>query len=111
MNFLATYNSALQVAAAFLIFVVGYLALLFALVAFLLLAEGLHQAFNFARVSLLKSAPSEGKLPLAPAEAGSKWPGILGMDRSADGKPGGPEASILPVAIVRADLFSKFRSM
>ena len=69
MNFLATYNSVLQVAAAFLIFVVGYLALLFAIVAFLLLAEGLHQAFNFARVSLLKSAPSEVKLPLAPAEA------------------------------------------
>jgi len=69
MNFLATYNSVLQVAAAFLIFVVGYLALLFAIVAFLLFAEGLHQAFNFARVSLLKSAPSEVKLPLVPAEA------------------------------------------
>jgi hypothetical protein len=69
MNFLATYNSVLQVAAAFLIFVVGYLALLFAIVAFLLLAEGLHQAFNFARVSLLKSAASEVKLPLAPAGA------------------------------------------
>ena len=27
------------------------------------------------------------------------------------GKPGGPEASILPIAIVKADLFSKFRGM
>ena len=69
MNVLATYNSALQVAAAFLIFVVGYLALLFAIVALLLLAEGLHQAFNFARVSLLKSTDGEGRLPLAPAPA------------------------------------------
>jgi hypothetical protein len=68
MNFLATYNSALQVAAAFLIFVVGYLALLFAIVAFLLLAEGLHQAFNFARVSLWRSAPRE-----VPLIAGEKF--------------------------------------
>jgi hypothetical protein len=68
MNFLATYNSALQVAAAFLIFVVGYLALLFAIVAFLLLAEGLRQAFNFARVSLWRSAPRE-----APLIAGEKF--------------------------------------
>jgi hypothetical protein len=109
MNFLATYNSVLQVAAAFLIFVVGYLALLFAIVAFLLLAEGLHQAFNFARVSLLKSAPSEASA--GPCGGGSAWPGILGMDTSADRKPGGPEASILPIAIVKADLFSKFRGM
>ena len=69
MNVLATYNSALQVAAAFLIFVVGYLALLFAIVALLLLAEGLHQAFNFARVSLLKPAEGEGQLPLTSAPA------------------------------------------
>src|ERR1700734_2898085 len=69
MNVLATYNSALQVAAAFLIFVVGYLALLFAIVALLLLAEGLHQAFNFARVSFLKSAPGEGRLPLVAVPA------------------------------------------
>jgi hypothetical protein len=69
MNVLATYNSALQVAAAFLIFVVGYLALLFAIVALLLFAEGLHQAFNFARVSFLKSAPGEGHLPLVSAPA------------------------------------------
>ena len=68
MNFLATYNSVLQVAAAFLIFVVGYLALLFAIVAFLLLAEGLHQAFNFARVSLWRSAPRE-----VPLIAGEKF--------------------------------------
>jgi hypothetical protein len=78
MNVLATYNSALQVAAAFLIFVVGYLALLFAIVVLLLLAEGLHQAFNFARVSFLKSAPSEGQLPLASAPAVIDAPAILG---------------------------------
>src|ERR1700733_14360604 len=111
MNVLATYNSVLQVAAAFLIFVVGYLALLFAIVAFLLLAEGLHQAFSFARLSLLKSARSESEASAGPCGGGSAWPGILGMDTSADGKPGGPEASILPIAIVKADLFSKFRGM
>jgi hypothetical protein len=73
MNVLATYNSALQVAAAFLIFVVGYLALLFAIVALLLLAEGLHQAFNFARVSLWKAGSSEVTFPLASAPAVSGW--------------------------------------
>jgi len=67
MDDLATYNSALQVVAAFVIFVVGYLTLLFAIVALLLLGEGLHQAFNFARVSFLKSARGEGQLPLTPA--------------------------------------------
>jgi hypothetical protein len=69
MSVLATYNSALQVAAAFLIFVVGYLALLFAIVALLLVAEGLHQAFNFARVSLLKAGSSEVTFPLTAAPA------------------------------------------
>ena len=78
MNVLATYNSALQIAAAFLIFVVGYLALLFAIVALLLLAEGLHQAFNFARVSLLKSGSSEAKFPVASAPAAIEAPAFLG---------------------------------
>jgi len=78
MNVLATYNSALQVAAAFLIFVVGYLALLFAIVTLLFLAEGLHQAFNFARVSFLKSVPGEGQLPLAPAPAVLGGPAFSG---------------------------------
>ena len=78
MNVLGTYNSALQVAAAFLIFVVGYLALLFAIVALLLLAEGLHQAFNFARVSLLKSGASEVKFSLASAPAVIEAPAFSG---------------------------------
>jgi len=69
MNILATYNSALQVVAAFLIFVVGYLALLFAIVVCLLIAEGLHQAFNFARFSFLKSVSGSAELPLTPAPA------------------------------------------
>jgi hypothetical protein len=69
MNILTTYNSALQVAAAFLIFVVGYLTLLFAIVVCLLIAEGLHQAFIHARISLLKSGSSSVELPLTPAPA------------------------------------------
>jgi hypothetical protein len=78
MNVLSTYNSALQVAAAFFIFVVGYLALLFSIVALLLVAEGLHQAFNFARVSFLKSTSGEGQLSLAPAPAVIDAPAFLG---------------------------------
>jgi hypothetical protein len=78
MDVLATYNSALQVAAAFFIFVVGYLALLFAIVALLLVAEGLHQAFNFARVSFLKFAPGEGELPRASAPAVIDAPAFSG---------------------------------
>jgi hypothetical protein len=66
MNILTTYNSALQVAAAFLIFVVGYLGLLFAIVVCLLIAEGLRQAFIHARISVLKSGLSNAELPLTP---------------------------------------------
>ncbi|MGB8541674.1 MAG: hypothetical protein WCD49_08560 [Candidatus Acidiferrales bacterium] len=69
MNVLSTYDSALQVAAAFFIFVVGYLILLFAIVVCLLLAEGLHQAFAYARISLLKPAASNVELPMTPASA------------------------------------------
>jgi hypothetical protein len=69
MNILTTYHSALQVAAAFLIFVVGYLSLLFAIVVCLLIAEGLHQAFIRARISLLKSSLSDAGLPLTPVPA------------------------------------------
>lgn len=58
MDVLTSYNSVLQVAAAFIIFVVGYLAVLFAIVLCLVAAEGLRQAFNFARISLVKSATS-----------------------------------------------------
>jgi hypothetical protein len=67
MNILTLYDSALQVAAAFLIFVVGYLALLFAIVFCLLIVEGLRQAFIRARISLLKSGNAELLLTPAPA--------------------------------------------
>jgi hypothetical protein len=78
MNVLATYNSALQVAAAFLIFVVGYFVILFAIVALLLLAEGLHQAFNFARVSLWKAGSSEMTFPLTSAPTVVEAPAFSG---------------------------------
>jgi hypothetical protein len=55
MDVLAMYNSALQVAAAFLIFIVGYLALLIIIVLCLLVAEGVRQGFIFARTSLTRS--------------------------------------------------------
>jgi hypothetical protein len=77
MNILTTYNSTLQVAAAFLIFVVGYLALLLALVVCLLIAEGLHQAFVFARVSFLKSG-SNSPQPLLPTPTVVSSSGIFG---------------------------------
>jgi hypothetical protein len=54
MDVLATYNLALQVAAAFLIFIIGYLALLLVLVLCLLVAEAVHQGVIFARTSLSK---------------------------------------------------------
>jgi hypothetical protein len=69
MNILTMYDSALQVAAAFLIFVVGYLALLFTIVVCLLIAEGVRQAFVRARISLLNSGSSNAELPLTPAPA------------------------------------------
>ena len=54
MDFLATYDSALQVAAAFLIFIIGYLALLLIIVLCLLAAEAIRQGVIFARTSLSK---------------------------------------------------------
>jgi hypothetical protein len=44
MHVLATYNSFFQVAAAFLIFIVGFLALLFLSVLCFLAVEGVRQA-------------------------------------------------------------------
>jgi hypothetical protein len=69
MNILTMYDSALQVAAAFLIFVVGYIVLLFAVVFCLLIVEGLRQAFIRARISFLGSGSSNMELPLTPAPA------------------------------------------
>jgi hypothetical protein len=69
MSDLASYNSAIQVAAAFLIFVVGYLALLILLVACILAAEGLRQGFIFARKSFSKPVlePAEVSAAVVPA--------------------------------------------
>jgi hypothetical protein len=69
MNILTMYDSALQVAAAFLIFVVGYIVLLFAIVFCLLVAEGVRQAFIRARTSFLGSGSSNVELPLTPVPA------------------------------------------
>jgi hypothetical protein len=67
MDVLAMYNSALQVAAAFLIFVIGYLALLLIIVLCLLAAEAVHQGVIFARTSLSKPIADhkEPSLPIA----------------------------------------------
>jgi hypothetical protein len=54
MDVLATYNSFFQVAAAFLIFIVGFLALLFLSVLCFLAVEGVHQGLIFARASRSK---------------------------------------------------------
>jgi uncharacterized membrane protein len=66
MDVLATYNSFFQVAAAFLIFIVGFLTLLLAIVFCLLAVEGVRQGAFFARASLSKSMVVKGvqKTPL-----------------------------------------------
>jgi ABC-type transport system involved in cytochrome bd biosynthesis fused ATPase/permease subunit len=67
MDVLARYNSALQVAAAFLIFIIAYLALLLVIVVCLLAAEAVHQSVAFARTSLSKTMADhkEPSLPIA----------------------------------------------
>lgn len=67
MDVLAMYNSALQVAAAFLIFIIAYLALLLVIVVCLLAAEAVHQSVAFARTSLSKPIAdhNEPLLPIA----------------------------------------------
>jgi uncharacterized membrane protein len=52
MNVVATYNSFFQVGAAFLIFIVGFLALLFLIVLCFLAVERVRQGAIFARASL-----------------------------------------------------------
>jgi hypothetical protein len=65
MGVLATYHSALQVAAAFLIFIIGYLGLLLIIVLCLLAAEAVRQGVIFARTSLSK--PLTDHKELSPA--------------------------------------------
>ncbi len=69
MNVLASYNSVIQVAAAFLISMVGYLALLFVIVFCLLAVEGLRQGFIFARKSFSKPALEATELSVAAVPA------------------------------------------
>jgi hypothetical protein len=52
MNFLTTYNSAFQVIAAFVIFVVGYLALFVSIMICLLLAHFILESARAARTHL-----------------------------------------------------------
>ncbi len=60
MNFLTTYNPALQVIAAFLIFVVGYLALFLSIMICLVLARlVLEGARRVARTHLVLSLPMQ----------------------------------------------------
>jgi hypothetical protein len=54
MDVLATYNTFFQVAAAFLIFIVGFSALLFLSVLCFLAVEGVRQGLVFARASRSK---------------------------------------------------------
>jgi hypothetical protein len=53
MNFLTTYNSAFQVIAAFVIFVVGYLALFVSIMICLLLAHFILEGARMARTHLV----------------------------------------------------------
>lgn len=52
MDIFASYNAVLQVIAAFVIFIVGYLALFFLLILCLLVVEAIRQGVIFARASL-----------------------------------------------------------
>lgn len=53
MNFLTTYNSAFQVIAAFVIFIVGYLALFLSIMICLLLAHFILEGSRMARTHLV----------------------------------------------------------
>jgi len=53
MNFLTTYNSAFQVIAAFVIFVVGYLALFVSVMICLLLGHFILEGARVARTHLV----------------------------------------------------------
>jgi hypothetical protein len=53
MNFLTTYNSAFQVIAAFVIFIVGYLALFLSIMTCLLLTHFILESARVARTHLV----------------------------------------------------------
>jgi hypothetical protein len=53
MNFLTTYNSAFQVIAAFMIFIVGYVALFLSIMICLVLAHFILEGAQMARAHLV----------------------------------------------------------
>jgi hypothetical protein len=85
MDVLAAYHSALQIAAAFLIFIVGYLALLFTIVICLLAAEAVHQGVIFTRTSLSKPALDRPEIFAAVAPAIHGDSGFLGWTHRLTG--------------------------
>lgn len=89
MDALAMYDTALQAAAAFLIFIVGYLALLLFLLLCLLAAEALRQGAILARTSYSKSVAIHGGLSAAIAATVS-WSSVAWgwMHRLAEGLAG-----------------------
>jgi hypothetical protein len=62
MDVVATHNSFFQVAAAFLIFILGFLAILFLIILCLLAVEGVRQGLIFARESRSKPRVEHVKL-------------------------------------------------
>jgi len=69
MDIFASYNSVLQVIAAFVIFIVGYLVLFFLLILCLLVAEAIRQGVIFARASLGTPSSQPADALVAPALA------------------------------------------
>ncbi len=69
MDILSSYNSVLQVIAAFVIFIVGYLALFFLAILCLLVAEAVRQGVIFARASLRSPSSQPADALVAPVLA------------------------------------------
>jgi uncharacterized membrane protein len=89
MDVPAMYNSVLQVAAAFLIFIIGYLALLLIIVLCLLAVEAVHQGVIFARTSLSERPLNHARISRVLAEADHKSSALFGWThRLAEGLAG-----------------------
>jgi hypothetical protein len=63
MNFLTTYNSALPVMAAFMIFIVGYVALFLSIMTCLVLAHFILEGAQMARTHLVTLARRAVQVP------------------------------------------------
>jgi hypothetical protein len=86
MAFIYAYNSVLQVLAAFVIFLFGYLAFFLLLTACLFIATGLYEGAKWIRMHAVRSASATS----ATLYFGRLFNRLGGIESFSSQQPGGP---------------------